>query len=99
LGSAAQHRAAGPRLTVAEMLPLPGSRALPLSHWIVEGLAEGRRMGATRADVKSIFGQAMALSAPEERAAYLQQACAGDPALRAEPGAGDLDGMTAAAFG
>jgi serine/threonine protein kinase/WD40 repeat protein len=41
-------------------------------------------MGATGADVKSIFGQALALSAPEERAAYLQRACAGDPELRAE---------------
>ena len=41
-------------------------------------------MGATRADVKSIFGHAMALSSPAERAAYLQQACAGDTELQAE---------------
>jgi tetratricopeptide (TPR) repeat protein/tRNA A-37 threonylcarbamoyl transferase component Bud32 len=41
-------------------------------------------MGATKADVKSIFDHAMGLSSPGERAAYLQQACAGDPALRAE---------------
>src|SRR5262249_14763648 len=44
----------------------------------------GRPMDAIRADVKSIFGQAMALSSPEERAAYLQEACADDPELRAE---------------
>src|SRR6516165_7185760 len=41
-------------------------------------------MGVSKADVKSIFGQAMSLSSPGERAAYLQQACAGDLALRAE---------------
>jgi serine/threonine protein kinase/tetratricopeptide (TPR) repeat protein len=51
---------------------------------MIEGLAEGERMGATRADVKSIFGHAMALSSPAERAAYLQQACAGDTELQAE---------------
>jgi serine/threonine protein kinase/WD40 repeat protein len=45
---------------------------------------EGVRVGATQAEVKNIFGQAMALSAPEARAAYLQRACAGDAALRAE---------------
>jgi tetratricopeptide (TPR) repeat protein len=41
-------------------------------------------MGATRADIKSIFGRAMALSSSEERAGYLQEACAGDAVLRAE---------------
>src|SRR5262245_22461888 len=30
-----------------------------------------------------IFHQALARGSPEERAAYLEQACAGDPALRA----------------
>jgi len=35
-------------------------------------------MGASMADIKSIFGHAMALSSPAERAAYLQQACGGD---------------------
>jgi serine/threonine protein kinase/Flp pilus assembly protein TadD len=40
-------------------------------------------VGATP-DIKSVFGQVMALASAEERAAYLQQACAGDPALRAE---------------
>src|SRR5215470_15443135 len=32
---------------------------------------------------EEIFHQALARSSPEERAAYLDQACAGDPALRA----------------
>src|SRR5262249_55900169 len=32
---------------------------------------------------EEIFHQALALSCPEERAAYLERACAGDPALRA----------------
>jgi serine/threonine protein kinase/tetratricopeptide (TPR) repeat protein len=41
-------------------------------------------MGATKADIKSIFGRAMALSSSAERAAFLQQACGGDAALRAE---------------
>src|SRR5262245_30615737 len=36
------------------------------------------------ADVKSIFGKALELSAPGERAAYLDQACGGDTGLRAE---------------
>ncbi len=41
-------------------------------------------MSTAKADIKSIFGQAMSLSSPEERAVYLQKACGGDPALRAE---------------
>jgi WD40 repeat protein/serine/threonine protein kinase len=41
-------------------------------------------MGAANTDIKSIFGHAMALSSAEERAAYLQQACAEDPELQAE---------------
>ena len=41
-------------------------------------------MGAASADVKSIFGRAMAASSPAERAAYLQEACGSDPKLRAE---------------
>jgi serine/threonine protein kinase/tetratricopeptide (TPR) repeat protein len=41
-------------------------------------------MGVSNSDIKSIFGQAMSLSSSQERAAYLQQACAGDPVLLAE---------------
>jgi eukaryotic-like serine/threonine-protein kinase len=41
-------------------------------------------MDATQTDIKSIFGHAMGLTSAEERAAYLQQACAGDSALQAE---------------
>jgi serine/threonine protein kinase len=41
-------------------------------------------MDATKADIKSIFGHALNLSSPEERAAYLQRACAGDRAMQAE---------------
>jgi serine/threonine protein kinase/tetratricopeptide (TPR) repeat protein len=41
-------------------------------------------MGAGRLDIKSIFGKALALATPQERAAYLQEACAGDAVLRAE---------------
>jgi serine/threonine protein kinase len=41
-------------------------------------------MNAARADIKSIFGKAMALSSAGERLAYLQQACEGDTELRAE---------------
>ncbi len=41
-------------------------------------------MDATKADIKSIFGHVLNLSSPEERAAYLQRACAGDRALQAE---------------
>ena len=41
-------------------------------------------MDTAKADIKTIFGQAVALSSPAERAAYLQGACAGDPGLRAE---------------
>src|SRR6516165_360916 len=51
---------------------------------MIEGLVEGAGMSTTKADLKSIFGHALALSSPEERAAYLQQACADDPDLRAE---------------
>jgi hypothetical protein len=35
-------------------------------------------------DVKSVFGRALALASAGERAAYLDGACAGHPALRAE---------------
>jgi eukaryotic-like serine/threonine-protein kinase len=38
----------------------------------------------TSPDAKSIFGHALALDVPEERSAYLAQACAGSPGLRAE---------------
>jgi hypothetical protein len=41
-------------------------------------------MGATPANVKSIFGQAMSISSPAEQAAFLDEACGGDPLLRAE---------------
>jgi serine/threonine protein kinase/tetratricopeptide (TPR) repeat protein len=41
-------------------------------------------LATTQANIKSIFGQAMALASPEERSQFLQQACAGDSALRAE---------------
>jgi WD40 repeat protein/serine/threonine protein kinase len=41
-------------------------------------------MSAARPDIKSIFGKAVALSSDAERLAYLQQACDGDTALRAE---------------
>jgi len=41
-------------------------------------------MDTTGTDVKSIFGRALAISSATERAGYLEQACRGDPALRAE---------------
>jgi tetratricopeptide (TPR) repeat protein len=41
-------------------------------------------MTAPSDDVKSIFGKALELSSAADRAAYLDQACEGDPALRAE---------------
>src|SRR5262245_42519705 len=41
-------------------------------------------MPDTVADLKSIFGAALELPTPEERAAYLEQACGGNPQLRAE---------------
>jgi serine/threonine protein kinase len=40
-------------------------------------------MSADGADVKSLFGQAMALP-PQQRAAFLQERCQDDPGLRAE---------------
>jgi serine/threonine protein kinase/tetratricopeptide (TPR) repeat protein len=41
-------------------------------------------MGATAADVKSIFAKALDLPSPAERAAYLDAACGADPRLRDE---------------
>jgi eukaryotic-like serine/threonine-protein kinase len=41
-------------------------------------------MGATTADIKSIFGKALALRSPAEQAAYLEEACGNNPRLRAE---------------
>ena len=35
-------------------------------------------------DLKSIFGHALAIAAPADREAYLDQACAGNSGLRAE---------------
>jgi serine/threonine protein kinase/tetratricopeptide (TPR) repeat protein len=46
---------------------------------------------AERASEQSIFLHAIGLPSPEERAAYLDEACRGDPALRAE-----LDALLAA---
>jgi serine/threonine protein kinase/tetratricopeptide (TPR) repeat protein len=40
-------------------------------------------MTATADRTESLFAAAVALATPEERAAYLDQACAGDPAVRA----------------
>jgi WD40 repeat protein/serine/threonine protein kinase len=41
-------------------------------------------MSANLPDVKSIFGRALEIDSPMDRAAYLDEACASDPALRAE---------------
>ena len=41
-------------------------------------------MSATSPDVKSIFGRALEIESPAERSAFLSEACAADPALRAE---------------
>jgi tetratricopeptide (TPR) repeat protein len=41
-------------------------------------------MGATPADAKSIFGQALALLSPAEQAAFLDKACGDDAQMRAE---------------
>jgi serine/threonine protein kinase/tetratricopeptide (TPR) repeat protein len=41
-------------------------------------------MGANTPDVRSIFGQALELESPAERSAYLTEACAEHPALRAD---------------
>src|SRR5262249_20177730 len=41
-------------------------------------------MGAKASDVKSIFGKAMDLQSAAERAAYLDEACRGEPLLRDE---------------
>ena len=41
-------------------------------------------MAALAGDVKSIFGKAVELTSPADRAAYLDEACGTDPTLRAE---------------
>src|SRR5438128_9722254 len=41
-------------------------------------------MTAPAADVKSLFGKALELATPADRAAFLDEACAADPALRRE---------------
>ena len=41
-------------------------------------------MANSLADIKRIFGEAVEISSPTERAAYLDQACGGDARLRAE---------------
>jgi eukaryotic-like serine/threonine-protein kinase len=46
---------------------------------------------AASTDVKSVFGKALELATPADRAAYLDQACGGDPALR-----GEVEGLLAA---
>jgi eukaryotic-like serine/threonine-protein kinase len=46
---------------------------------------------AASPDVKSVFGKALELEAPADRAAYLDQACGGDAALR-----GQVEGLLAA---
>ncbi len=41
-------------------------------------------MSATSPDVKSIFGRALEIESPAERSAFLGEACAANPELRAE---------------
>ena len=41
-------------------------------------------MNEPHPEAKSIFGQALAIATAEARAAYLERACGGDVALRAE---------------
>jgi eukaryotic-like serine/threonine-protein kinase len=41
-------------------------------------------MSATSPDVKSIFGRALEMESTAERSAFLSEACAADPAIRAE---------------
>jgi serine/threonine-protein kinase len=41
-------------------------------------------MAAMSGDVKSIFGAALAMASAADRAAYLNEACQGDPSKRAE---------------
>ncbi|MBI3411918.1 MAG: protein kinase [Planctomycetes bacterium] len=45
---------------------------------------EDHRMPAQAADVKAIFGKALELPTPQERAAYLAEACGADAVLRAD---------------
>src|SRR3954452_24739923 len=45
-------------------------------------------MSSATRDVKSIFGQALEIAAADDRAAFLDQACGPDAALRA-----DVDGL------
>jgi len=57
-------------------------------------------MNAANPQAKAIFGQALAIDAPAEGAAYLEQACAGDAALRADVESSAmswLEGLSAAA--
>ena len=64
-----------------------GSRGAPVSHGWLEAFWEVSAMssGSVNADqVKSIFGQAQEFAAPVLRAAYVEEACGGDAALRAE---------------
>ncbi len=42
-------------MTVSKFFSFFGSRGLRLSHWITEGLAEGKLVGAYKADIKSIL--------------------------------------------
>ncbi len=39
-------------------------------------------MNDKKSDVKTIFGRALEMESPEERAAYLDETCAGDVELR-----------------
>src|SRR5215207_6260852 len=55
-------------------------------------------MGGFVTDVKSIFGKALEMGTPAERAAYLEGACGGDPRLRAEVESLLLAGPAAAGF-
>src|SRR5262245_59475789 len=41
-------------------------------------------MNNFKPDVKSVFGRAVEIASPAERAAFLDEACAGHPAVRAE---------------
>src|SRR5205823_2019302 len=61
-----------------------GSPRPPPSHEGVEPPPKDDAMSTAAHDVKSIFGRAVELAAAADRAAYLDEACCGDAALRAE---------------
>jgi serine/threonine protein kinase len=62
----------------------PAAKRASKSHGFMDSVREGELMVDWNPEANAVFVQAVKISSPEGQVAFLDEACAGDPALRAE---------------